>query len=439
MGEMMRRVPAILAMIVLVVAVGCSEPAEQAAQTDPSDADTGRATACAGLELIECARLSTLGSLVPDTPVQATGEPLVLGMVNQENTPVGSFPELSVSVQAAAAFVNAELGGVGGRPVVIELCNTNFSAEGSTACGQRFAEQQVPVVLGGIDIFGNAVDVLEANSIPYVGGIPVSGQSVTATNAFQWSGGTWGAAVAFADYADTALDVESVAIVFGEFGSIADSADYGRTVLESRGITTTMVPYPIVTSDLTSPLSAALSSDPDALFVLAADTGCKAAFDGVQTLGVDMPVFYVGACASPNIVASVPAASTDGAYFNVEGPVSTTNPTPDFALYAGVLETYGDGLDPVGAATVSFRSFMNLWALLVAAEGTLDADSVAAVLSAQVDTPSFMGHPYTCDREQFPGLPAMCSPQQIMVQMTDRRVTQIGDWIDVGAIYAASR
>ena len=436
MGGLMQRLQAIVIMVVIVVAVGCSEPAEQA---DPPDNDAGRATACAGLELIECARLSTVGSLVPDTPVQATGEPLVLGMVNQENTPVGSFPELSVSVQAAAAFVNAELGGVGGRPVVIELCNTNFSAEGSTACGQRFAEQQVPVVLGGIDVFGNAVDVLEANSIPYVGGIPVSGQSVTAANAFQWSGGTWGAAVAFADYADTALDVESVAIVFGEFGSIADSAGYGRTVLESRGIATTMVPYPIVTTDLTSPLTAAVSSDPDALFVLAADTGCKAAFDGVQTLGIEVPVFYVGACASPNIVASVPAASTDGAYFNVEGPVSTTNPTPDFALYAGVLETYGDGLDPVGAATVSFRSFMNLWALLVATDGTVDADSITAALSVQVDTPSFMGHPYTCDREQFPGLPAMCSPQQIMVQMSDRQVTQIGDWIDVGAVYAAAR
>jgi hypothetical protein len=33
----------------------------------------------------------------------------------------------------------------------------------------------------------------------------------------------------------------------------------------------------------------------------------------------------------------------------------------------------------------------------------------------------------------------MCSPQQIMVQMSDRQVTQIGDWIDVGAVYAAAR
>jgi branched-chain amino acid transport system substrate-binding protein len=427
----------LLVMLVLAaaVAVGCSEPAEQ---SQPSGGGSQRATACDGLELIECARLTTIGDLVPAEPVKATGEPLVLGMINQENTPVGSFPELSLSVQAAVDFVNDQLGGVDGRPVRVEVCNTNFSAEGSTACGQRFVEQGVAAVVGGIDIFGNAVDVLEANSIPFVGGIPVSGQSVTAANSFQWSGGTWGATVAFADYADTVLDVGSVSIVYGEFGSISDSASYGRTVLESRGIDTIMVPYPIVTTDLTSPLSAAVASGPDALFILAADTGCKAAFDGVQTLGIEVPVFYVGACASPKIVASVPAEATDGAYFNVEGPVSTTSPEPDFALYEGVLGTYAPGVDAVGAATVSFRSFMNLWAQLVKIDGIVDARAVTDILTAQVGTGSFMGHPYTCDGKQFPGLPAMCSPQQIVVQLRDGEVTQVSDWIDVGGIYAAT-
>ena len=29
----------------------------------------------------------------------------------------------------------------------------------------------------------------------------------------------------------------------------------------------------------------------------------------------------------------------------------------------------------------------------------------------------------------------MCSPQQILAQMDDRVLTQLGTWIDVGAIY----
>src|SRR5690606_5592851 len=109
--------------------------------------------------------------LVPDSPTAADGEPFRIGMVNQENTPAGSYPELSQAVQAAVEYVNSQLGGLDGRPIEVEVCNTEFSAEGSTACGQRFVEDGVPVVLGGIDVFGNAIDVLVDNDIPYVGGI----------------------------------------------------------------------------------------------------------------------------------------------------------------------------------------------------------------------------------------------------------------------------
>ena len=114
------------------------------------------------------------------------------------------------------------------------MCNTQFSAEGSTSCGQQFVEQDVAVVMGGIDVFGNGIEVLDDNGIPFVGGIPVSEQSVKSPNSFQWSGGSWGATIAFADYAINELDAEKVAIVYGEFGSITESAQYAQTVLERR-------------------------------------------------------------------------------------------------------------------------------------------------------------------------------------------------------------
>jgi branched-chain amino acid transport system substrate-binding protein len=435
-----------LAVCVAFVVFGvtaCSEPADEATESPTGDL---LATACEGLDLLSCARATSLAPLVPETSVVASGEPIVLGMVNQENTPVGSFPELSGAVRAAAAFVNNELGGIGGRPVEVQVCNTNFSAEGSTACGQRFAEAGVPAVLGGIDVFGNAIDVLEANGVPYVGGIPVSAQSARSSTSFQWSGGTWGATIAFADYAATTLEADVVAIVYGEFGPIADSANYGRTVLESRGVDARLIPYPILTTDLTSPMTAAAAADPDAVIVLGADTGCKAAFDAVAVVGIAAPVFYTGACASPAIIASVPAASTDGATFNVENPVQADTSSTDFELYVRVLDAYGDGLNPIGASTVTFRSFMNLFAVLVGladsrdgrADGSLDAAAVTGALRAQRDVPSFMGHPYTCDGEQLIGLPAMCSPQQILARLVDGALEQVGPWIDVGAVYAAA-
>jgi hypothetical protein len=163
---------AVAAAALVMVLAACSEPAQESSTT--ASGEDVRAVACAGLDLLACARLSTIADLVPDEPVVASGEPLVLGMVNQENTPVGSFPELSAAVQAAVDFVNENLGGVGGRPIEVELCNTNFSAEGSTACGQQFAESGVPAVLGGIDV-GPLVAAVETSTV-------TTGEHVSAKN-----------------------------------------------------------------------------------------------------------------------------------------------------------------------------------------------------------------------------------------------------------------
>lgn len=438
---MIRRRAGVLIVLFALVAAACSEPLDEGGEgTTVPDAAGTDASDCSGDRLLECARLSTIGDLVPDEPEVADGEPVRLGMVNQENTPGGSYPELSLGVRAAIDFVNDQLGGLDGRPIELEVCNTQFSAEGSTACGQRFVESGLPVVMGGIDVFGTAIDVLGENGIAYAGGIPVSSQSVEAENSYQWSGGSWGASVAFAEWAATELDAGSVAIVYGEFGSIEEAAEYGRTVLERNGVEVQMVPYPILATDIGSPLQAAATNDPDAIAVLAADAGCSSAFEALANLDLDAQPFFTGACAAPTIVDSVDATVTDGAIFNVEGPIANdpADPDPDLQLYNAVIDRYGDGVDAVGAATVTFRAFMNLYAVLRelgAAE--LSPGSVSESLASQVDTPSFMGHPYTCDREQFEGLPAICSPQQILGQMQDRQLDQISDWIDVGRIYGS--
>lgn len=419
--------------VVALAATGCSEPESDGGS---APAETEAETTCAA-DLMACARASMLGGLVPAEATKATGEPITLGMINQENTPAGSFPELSAATQAAVDFINEQLGGVDGRPIEVEVCNTKFSPEGSTACGQQFSEAEVPAVLGGIDVFGNAVDTLEANGIPFVGGIPISTQSVQNANSFQWSGGSWGAAVAFAHYATTELKAEKVTVLYGEFGPISQSAEYAEQVIVANGAEAQLVPYPIIATDLSSQTNAAISTDPDALIVLAADTGCKPAMESIHASGTDAAVFYVGACAAPNIIDSVDAAVTEGSYFNVEGPVDAENPSPDTSLYTAVVNEYGNGLDPVGAGTVSFRAMMNLYVVLrdLGADG-ITAEAITDAFEAKEDAPSFMGHDYTCDGKQFEGLPAICSPQQILLQIQDGELTQVGDWIDVGTIYA---
>ena len=79
---------------------------------------------------------------------------------------------------------------------------------------------------------------------------------------------------------------------------------------------------------------------------------------------------------------------------------------------------------------------MNLYRVLAGLpEDQLDAAGITSALSSQDGDPSFMGHPSTCDHEQIAGLPALCSPQQILAKLVDGQLTQLGGWIDVGKVY----
>jgi len=420
-----------LAALLAVSALGgCSE--DRAADDDDATTTTvsDSIDACAD-DLFACAQETMLADVLPDEPTEAEGEPIVIGMINQENTPVASFPELSAAVQAAVDFVNAELGGVGGRPLQLDVCNTEFSPEGSTACAQGFVEAGAPAVVGGIDVWGTAIDTLEENGVPYVGGIPASTPAVTSPLSYQFSGGVYGPTIAFAHHAAEA-GATTVALAYPEYDPATEAAAAGEAVLEREGVEQVqLIPYPVTATDLTSPLQAAAAIDPDALIMLAADTGCEGTFDGIETVGITAQLYLVGACATPSILEEAGPAKTEGTIFNVEGELEGGDPDRD--LYFAVSDAYGEGFDPIGAGTVSFRSFMNLYVVMAGLGGDLTSEAVAAALDAQVDAPSFMGHPYTCDKEQLPGQPAMCSPQQILAQRTDGELVQITDWIDVGA------
>jgi branched-chain amino acid transport system substrate-binding protein len=152
-----------------------------------------------------------------------------------------------------------------------------------------------------------------------------------------------------------------------------------------------------------------------------------------EQLGLDVPLLYTGACAAPAIVDSVGEAA-QGAIFNLEAELGPEH--PDNVMYQEIAHKYGARHDYEwqSAGTVSFRAAINLYAAL--RDIGADRLSRGAVLerfrSAQ-DSPSFFGHPYTCDGEQLRGYPALCSPQQTLGQLKGTRLEAVTDWLDVGA------
>ena len=123
--------------------------------------------------------------------------PFVIGVQNPEGDPNGSFPEYSVMANAAARYINEELGGVGadyakgkgGRPVKIVVCKMVITPASSQSCANDLAGQNVDIVFSTLNFFGNHFGVYTAKGIPVVVGTPITKADFSTAGVFAIGGG----------------------------------------------------------------------------------------------------------------------------------------------------------------------------------------------------------------------------------------------------------
>ncbi|MEZ5166737.1 MAG: ABC transporter substrate-binding protein [Acidimicrobiales bacterium] len=252
-----------------------SAPTDTAASTTP-DETTPPDTAVGGDTIVEqfAGEPWFLGA-VPSEPVAADSslDPIRIGMINQEETPIGSFPEMRFAAQAAVDFINTELGGVDGHPIELFPCVTQFSAEQSQACAQELVQKDVVALVGGIDVMSQAaIPVLAQNNLPVIGGIPAGLAEQQSDLHFAFSGGTAGAMAAMAAHARE-NGAEKLTIAYGDFDAFSVAArNYGGAVAESLDMEVQYIPFVITATDFLPVITQAAEFGADAVIVAAADT-----------------------------------------------------------------------------------------------------------------------------------------------------------------------
>ncbi len=428
------------ALVGLLVVASCSEPAEDGAGTTvPTVEDTGPTVPDGGTVVARYAGEPWFLGTLPGAPTAADpeAEPIVIGLINQEDTPLGSYPEIRRAIEGGVEFVNTELGGIDGHPVELHSCVTSFSPEQSAACAQEMERAGVVALVGGLDVTSNgSIPVMEQNGIAQVGGIPANLVEQQSDVTFFFSGGVTGALAAFLDHL-AANGGRRAVLAYGEFESFDVAAnDYAKPVADLLGVELDTVSFPLVATDFLPVLTRSSESNPDAIIVAAAGAACAPIMKTYRDLEIAAQLYLVGACADDEII-----RASDGAYrdviFNSEGPPDGQGDV-DGGIFASVNELYANGQGG-GAGTVGLRSFLNLYSVLV----DLGADGIsrAAVLDSlrsSVDRPGFWGHSYTCDGHQVAGLPSLCAPQQslIRVEAPGQVVTINEEWYDTVALFA---
>jgi branched-chain amino acid transport system substrate-binding protein len=468
-GTATRRIAGMLLAVILVGAA-CSEPADEGVDTEPAsttgEPDVSAATDSTPTEPSATEpvvsepdvpstdpQVDSDGSIVSGfagqswflgelpssaNPADDSLEPILLGMINNEDTPLGSFPEVRAAAEAAATWINTELGGVDGRPVEIISCISSFDVEQSQQCALELQQAGVVAFVGGVDVTSNgSYPVIEQNDLAVVGGVPANLVEQRSPNAFFFSGGGAAGAAAMMSHAKE-NGAGRVVLAYGEFEAFEVAArDYAAAVGESLGLDVELVPFSLFATDYLPILTKASDVEAQAVIVLAADAACVPLMEIAADLGLDATLYLFGSCAAESILDAAGEAVT-GVIFNSEGPV--VEGEIEGEIFQAVIDRYAT--EPAGAiGTVGFRGMMNLYAILNELGGdNISSAGILQLARDAVDEPSFWGHPYTCDGQQVPGLPALCAPQQILftIPAAGEDPMELTGWIPTDELFAVA-
>ena len=442
---------AVVGVTAVLVVTGCSESSTKdtaAATTAKPGGPTllpGQIPAQAGDGTSIVSRFAGakwFGGTVPSKPKKADASltPVKVGVMSADSGAVAALPELHQGMKGAISFINDELGGVGGHPVQEVFCEVDLSPEKSQLCARKMAEEKVVAVLSGVDLAaGDAIKVLNENGIPWVGGIPIGDEEMKSPNTFQFSGGTPGAFVAMAEDMTTNLKAKKVSVMYLNIPQVKNAAvDYGAALLKKRGVAVTEVGFDLTTQDFAAVAQKAAEGNPDAIVAGAADSACPKVLQALSDLQSKAKVYMVGSCADKKWLDQIGVDKAAGTVFNIENRFDQTEPLADTEIYTEALARYQPATSPRGAATVSFRGTMNLWAVLNKIGASATPAQVVAAFKAAKNAPSFDGHAYTCDGKQIPSMPGLCAPQEVLIRLKpDGNFEEASKgWIDVPKIVA---
>jgi branched-chain amino acid transport system substrate-binding protein len=332
--------------------------------------------------------------------------PFTIGMINQEGGQV-SNPEASAAVQAAFDYINAEQGGIGGRPLELTVCKITSSEEEAQQCAQQFLnDDSISVVLqGGLNVGSNAVHATLDGAKPDLVTIANPGTDTTAENTFVVNPSVIAGLPAAAQYASD-KGYESLGIVVSDNpGDIAIS-QVAQGIFEGFGLTSKVTTFPAGSTDLTSAFTAAVGGQPDALApLLVTSSGCIAAAKALDSTGTDIPVLASSLCATENVrdgYGDFPEWDYGATFLSLFAP----DDTGQLDFYRAVMAEYAGDDAVLGVnAPPSFGSAFVLAKALNSIEGDITPESISTALAGYSDG-VLLGAP-SVDFGSVPNMPTL--------------------------------
>jgi len=394
----------ILAAALALAACSSSKSSSSTATTQGSSATTGAAGAASSTT---AAAPSDLG-----TPKAATGTPVKIGfMTDGKTTGIDNSSEVPAA-QAAAKYINDYLGGVGGHPITLDVCDDQQTPSGATDCGNQFVTDKVPAVVYGVSGQGGSLfKVLQTNNIPLVPYASIDQSTLLAkTGAYVLTNGLATAFAGPAKIGQLAGAKRGAEIVSDVPAATGPAKALDPILYKNAGMTVDIIPIAPGTADPSPQLQAELAKNPDQFHIVGDVSLCTSAIKALRTLGYTKPIIVITQCISATSAASIP-----GGYAGMKLVASNTvDPNDaDVKIYIAAMKAYSPGTPPFvnGVTQGGFAAVLGFARAMTGATGDITAASVASTMSSMSAQPLPFGTGLTfqCNGQQVTITPSVCS------------------------------
>ncbi len=375
------------------------------------------------------------------TAGEASGDAIKIGYVNQEDF----FPENTIGIDAAVAFVNKELGGAAGHPLEIVPCKVSVAEDGAKCGAQLANDSSIAMVITGTLLYGNKelYDALNGKKPVIIGnGLTTDDFTTPAGQAF--TAGSPGVIPGMGGFITEYLpDVKSVAVIASNnpAGQAAATLLFKPT-MDKAGISTTVVGVDdtATAAQVQSAVTAAGAETADAVVLLVTIQQCINVYDSLAALGINPTVVATGLCFGTPMTdhlkeAGVGGDVPDGWYFGGYG-YSYFTPDLDSGMLTYVTKVQEYGKPAPGASTLEYTGFAgpSFANIMTAAKFFNEIDGATDYASIDAKIRGFKGPmmlqvgPLDCGKQVIVGLPifvSVCGSQIGIQQYKD------GEWIAV--------
>jgi branched-chain amino acid transport system substrate-binding protein len=330
-----------------------------------------------------------------------SGAPVTVGVIYTANNQAGNTPGIQTGANAAAAYINSQLGGINGHPVKVLACNGMNAPENSTACATKFVNSGVVDVVGLDGLWGTNGQPIVAKAGIINQTTPLAAGEFIGPTSFPFDGGPTAGAGAVASYV-LSKGWKSVACVYLDLASVKPSCDQAFAgPLKAAGVKYVSVPVPPTATDFAQYAQAATVNKPQAVLVLDGPTEIARFIQAASQLGVTTQYF------APNISASADlfniGAPANGTIFYFPTRVWTDTADQDIKTFVAAMQKYAPGAAVNAESLQGFAGIMNVQRLGAKMSGGLTAAAFVTALRHLSDFQSFAG-PVLNASDHLPGL-----------------------------------